>query len=46
MPSKSPAEGLRLPSALLTLTTLSFLLILFPTGSYDIHPGQKQMTCD
>ena len=43
---KSPAEGLRLPTALLMLTKLPFLLIIFPTGSYDIHPGHKQMACD
>ena len=46
MPPKPSAEGLRLPTLTLMLATLPFLLIIFPTGSYDIHPGHKQMACD
>ena len=45
-PPKFPTEGLRPPTAPLKLATLPFLLIMFPTGSYDIHPGHKQMACD
>ena len=43
---KSPAEVLRTPpppTAPLMLATLPFLLIMFPIGFYDIHPGHKQM---
>ena len=29
------------PPTWLTLATLPFLLIMFPVGSYDIHPEQK-----
>ena len=45
-PPKFPTEGLRPPTAPLKFATLPFLLIMFPTGSYDIHPGHKQMACD
>ena len=33
------------PPALLMLTTLHFLLLMFPAG-YDIHPGHTKMACD
>ena len=34
------------PPALLTIATLTFLLIMFPAGSYDIHPEHNKMASD
>ena len=34
------------PPAPLTLATLPFLLIMFPAGSYDIHPEHNKMASD
>ena len=28
------------------LATLPFPLIMFPAGSYDIHPGHNKIACD
>ena len=48
---KSPSEGFRPyppppAGASLTLTTLPFLLIMFPAGSYDIHSEHNKMASD
>ena len=42
---KSPSEGSD-PAAPLKLATLPFPLIMFPAGSYDIHPEHNKMVSD
>ena len=42
---KSPSDGLRPPPAPLTVATLPFVL-MFPAGSYDIHPEHNKMASD